>query len=272
MNLFRNILIFGIVFLMLVKTLFLISKHSKPIVNLPKQDILIEIKQKDSKVPEIVKEFNEINKKITSFNSDMRVRIWDNGMRFKVSGSLFYSKPNLFHMQTWFVMGKELDLGSNSTQFWYWSKRDKNPGLYYSSYEDYHNTRLKNPFNPIFMRESLGLDEIDVTDAKIIENDKTLSITWRKVNASNEKILYSMFLNKSDKRIQGTAISDLSENILACSEIQYIGVVPKRILYDWKEEKRSLVIEFRSPQINQDLSKHDWELPDYSPKINMGKE
>ena len=81
-----------------------------------------------------------------------------------------------------------------------------------------------------------------------------------------------MFLNKSNKRIQGVAICDLNENILACCEIEYIGIVPKKILYDWKEEKRSLVIEFNSPQINQDLSKYNWELPKYNPKIDMGKD
>jgi len=224
-------------------------------------------------IPLVIAELNEINSQVSGFDgSDVSVKIWENGMRFKISGSMSYEKPNNFRMKVWSIMGQEMDIGSNERLFWYWSKRDRYPGLYYADYSDYHKTRLKTPFNPVFMRESLGLNEIDTTDAKIVENEKHVMVSWQKTNASNEKILYSVLVNRLSKRIDGIVISDLSSKVIASCEIEYQGILPKKILYDWKEEQKSLVIEFSNPTINKKFSSSNWDLPRYSPKIDMGKE
>lgn len=80
-----------------------------------------------------------------------------------------------------------------------------------------------------------------------------------------------MFINKSIKRMDGLVISDLAGKILASCEITHEGLMPKRILYDWQEEQRSLTLEFYNPTINKSLDKTNWDLPRYYPRIDMGK-
>lgn len=219
-----------------------------------------------------INNFNDVNSKITSFySSNISVKVWENNVKFKVSGTMCYEKPKCFRFKIKTLLGPEMDFGSNNDLFWYWSKRDIHPGLYYASYDNYHKTRLKTPFNPVFMRESLGLDQIDFSDAKITENEKCYVVTWEKVSATNQKVLYSIFLDKLKKRINSIVISDTSGKVLASCEITHEGNLPKKILYDWKEEQRSLVLEFHTPVINKTLSKKLWELPSYQPKFDMSK-
>lgn len=112
-------------------------------------------------VPCEVNAVNFRNETIKSFScSDMEVKLWEGGMRIRLQGSLYYEKPKGFRMRINSVFGEEVDLGSNDDVFWYWSRRNKRKGLYYAHHEDFQKTRLKTPFNPLFIRASLGLDLI----------------------------------------------------------------------------------------------------------------
>jgi ADP-heptose:LPS heptosyltransferase len=232
-----------------------------------------QIVEEPPKTNLIIDEFNQVNSQITSFSSSqMIVKVWENDMRIKISGSMYYEKPKCFRFLVWTGVGRETDIGSNDEIFWYWSRRDRHPGLYYANYDDYTKTRLKTPFNPVFMRESLGLEQIDPKNAKIVDSEKHVMITWQKINASNNKILYSMFINKATKRMDGIVVSDLDGKTLASCEITYEGLLPKKILYDWQEEQRSLTIEFSDVEVNLSLDKKIWQMPRYLPRIDMGKE
>jgi len=269
----RFILILGIVCMTGITVLMMFTRLNEPRPTVKIIDEQFDALPVQPQIPLVIAELNEINSQVSGFDgSDVSVKIWENGMRFKISGSMSYEKPNNFRMKVWSIMGQEMDIGSNESLFWYWSRRDRYPGLYYAAYGDYHKTRLKTPFNPVFMRESLGLNEIDATNAKIVENEKHVMVSWQKTNASNEKILYSVLVNRLSKRIDGIVISDLSSKVIASCEIEYQGILPKKILYDWKEEQKSLVIEFSNPTINKKFSSSNWDLPRYSPKIDMGKE
>lgn len=268
----RVLLTLGIVCMTGITILMVVLKlnEQRPTVQLPEQEQFIVPTQK---IPAIVDEFNNINSQITGFEEkSVSVKIWENGMRFRITGSMYAENPNRFRMKVWSALGAEMDIGSNDELFWYWSRRDRHPGLYYAVYEDYQKTRLKTPFNPVFMRESLGLSQIDPTNAKIGENEKQIMLTWPRMNASNQSVLYSMFLNKSSKRMDGIVISDLSGTTIASCQVEYEGLLPKRILYDWQEEQRSLVLEFSRPMINQQIPPDHWNMPRYSPKIDMGKD
>ena len=267
----RLLLFSGIIFMTILTSVVLWTKLAEqiPIVQLP----IIPIVQNDPDpvIPATIIEFNKINAEIKTFeclNTD--VKVWENGIRLKIHGSVSYEKSVSFRMKIWSILGDETDIGSNEEMFWYWSRRDRNPGLYYAVYEDYPKTRLKTPFNPVFMRESLGLNEIDPKGAKITEDEKNIILTWIKPNATGQRVLYSVFLNKFNNRMQGIAISDLSGKILASCEIEYNGNLPAKIIYDWREEGRFLVLEFQNPSINKVLPKINWDRPHYVPKINMG--
>jgi hypothetical protein len=225
-------------------------------------------------VPEVILKINSRNSNIESFVVEkMRVKTWEKGARFKLDGSLFYKKDLFFRMQISSLFGEELDLGANDKIFWYWSRRDRQPGLYYAFYEDFTATRLKTPFNPMFLRVSLGLEEIDTKNAKIVSKNGFIAIVTQTINAMNQRVLYTLFVNEEKERIEGCLITDLNDNPLASCEIQsFSGDLPEKILYTWHEEKKMMLLEFENPQENVEISDTKWEIPRKEPKINMAEE
>lgn len=274
---FRLILGFSIIAMGILIFMFEMGMFDKkPNIQLHRRQEIVQAPTpvpEQIKIPALIEEFNAVNKYIATFSvADVVVKIWDNGMVFTLKGSIFYEKPQRFKMSVWSFFGDELDIGSNDEIFWYWSKRERHPTLYYAIHEDHPKTRLKTPFNPVFMRESLGLNEIDVKDAKIVESENDIMVSRQRLSGTGERILYSMFLSKVNKRVSGIVVSSLQGKPLATCEVQYEGAIPKRIAYDWHEEQRSLVLEFKNPVVNIALPETHWQKPKYQPQINMGEE
>lgn len=218
-------------------------------------------------------DYNRLNETIQTFAAEnITVKVWENGSRFKLSGSIHYEKPKRFRLKLRSLVGEELDLGSNDTVFWYWSRRDPRPGVYYAAHEDFYKTRLKTPFNPLFLRESLGLDTLDLTNAKVVEKGNEVMVVSLRKSATGRQVMYSMFLNKATNRMDGVIVSDTNGKPLASCQIAYNGNLPEKIIYEWHEEQRMLALEFKKPQVNVLISPKMWQLPDHKPHINMGEE
>lgn len=251
------------------------SKLPKTSLNEIKIDMQFLEETKTEKLKNLIlEEVNAKNQNAKSFVSDdVLVKIWENGQRFKLKADIQYQKPNGFRMIISSIMGKELDLGSNNQKFWYWSRRDRYPGLYWSYYEDFEKTRLKTPFNPIFMKSSLGLEVLDLEKAKIVENEKEIMLTYNQVDSMGRPILYSVFVNKDKKQIDGFLITDMDKKLLVSCEIRsYRGIVPSEILYSWHEENRMMSISLNDGEINKKTKMESFLTPSLKPEINMAEE
>lgn len=228
------------------------------------------------KMPQLVAEINEKNKAIRSIWCDsVSLKSWERGFQFRLNGTIQYEKPNRFRMRVSSLFSEELDLGSNDEIFWYWSRRDKKPGVYWAYYPDFPKTRLKTPFSPIFMRTSFGLDEIDTkTVFKVEEDVDSIFLFQQQMNGSNKPIICCTYINKLHRQITGFLITDVQGNNLASCEVQEFGTngLPFRILYDWKEENRTLLVELTNLRVNYAIDPKNWEPPNRSPKINMANE
>ncbi len=223
-------------------------------------------------VPELIKKINARNKSITSIYCDnVKVKVWKNGSRYKISGSMYYEKPTKFRLKISSIMGDELDLGSNNKLFWYWSRRDKDPGLHYAKHEDYNKTRLKSGFNPRFMMRSLGIAEIVINEkTKVVETEKDWIIVHRKKNASGKPILVSIFFSKAKEVIDGIIVTDMNGKPHASADIQgHQNGLPTKILYVWHTENQALLLEFRKVRVNQRISSQKWRMPNKKPQLNM---
>lgn len=219
---------------------------------------------------------NNKNKSIKSLTANnVTVKIWEGGFRFRLKGEMNYEKEKLFRIVISSIIGEELDLGANNDIFWYWSRRDRNPALYFAHYEDYNKTRLKTPFNPVFLRSSLGLEEIVLNaDSKMVNKDEFLTVINKTKNSMGESILHSTVINTTNELIQGFVITDLDNNLLVSSEIQERNEqgIPEKIFYTWHEENRALFLEFSNPVVNEPISSDTWNIPNKNPKIDMGNE
>jgi hypothetical protein len=236
-----------------------------------------EIKEPSKPAPKqhpVIRSINERNAKIKTFSSsDIVVKVWQNGMRFKLSGNMYYEKDLNFRMKFRSIFGKEVDLGANEELFWYWSRRDERKGLHYATYEDYNRTRLKTPFNPIFIRESLGLGQIKTKDAYVTETEKNIVIISQFKNSIGKTVLRYTFIEKANQKFIGSLITDKEGNPIAIAEIlEYNGDVPKSVLYTWYAENKILYLDFVDPQFNTQIDESNWQMPNIKPQINMGEE
>jgi hypothetical protein len=273
----RTILVTGIILLSILM-LFSLWVRFEPF---PKRDTLAvrqiqkqlsEFKEIED-VPQIVQDLNQKNSLVRSFVCEkISVKTWERGLRIRLSADVHYEKDDRFRLIISSAFGSEMDLGTNDEIFWYWSRRDREPGVYWAAYENYHKTRLKTPFNPVFMRDTLGFNEVD-TDARVGETDEYMMLVYDRYNALGQPVLYTIIVDKENTLIDGVFVTDMDGVPLATADIQrYPDGLPKRILYTWHEENRMLSMEFNQPQINLSLSSTYWVPPNKKPKINMAEE
>jgi hypothetical protein len=256
---------------LLLAMVFIVFKNDRPSNTIVVPSV--PINEPPAKIPDVIRLVNASNAGISSFAcEEITIRTWNKSMKNRLQGKLYYQLPKDFRFYVQSVMGLELDLGSNDTVFWFWSKRNKEPGLYYAHYEDYTKTRLKTPLNPMWLRASLGLDQIDTTHARFIETTKEVAVIHESVSATQEQIFVYTFVDKGMSKIRGFALTDCQNNVLATAEITYVDNLPVKIFYAWNEEERYMQIEFANPVINASLNPKFWEMPLFSPQINMAKD
>lgn len=256
--------------------LYFMMFGSAPEPTLTQQTRPIEhiLEEPEVSLPDLVHEINQRNSQIQTFTcDDVAIKTWERGIKVRLKAELHYEKDLSFRMILDSVFGKELDLGSNDKMFWYWSRRDKHPGLYWSFHEDFYKTRLKTPFNPMFMRDTLGLNEIPQEGAKVGETEGKVIIVYEKYDSMMRPILYTIVINKTYKVVEGILVTDMGGNPLAVAEIkEHQNGLPAEILYTWYEEDKVLLLRFNNPKVNQSLSSNLWTPPNETPKIDMSKE
>ncbi len=223
-------------------------------------------------VPELIQRINVRNESITSFSCDnVKVKVWQDGSRYRLSGSVHYEKHKRFRFRISSIFGDELDLGSNNELFWYWSRRDKDPGLHYAKHEDYNKTRLKSGFNSHFMMRSLGITKILIDEeTKVVETKEDWIVVYRRKNAMGEPILVSIFVSKADEAIAGFIVTDMDGKPQSSADIQgRQNGMPTKILYVYHAEDQALLLEFIGISINKSISSQKWKMPNRQPQLNM---
>lgn len=265
--------------LVLLNFIFLIifvyyKEHVTALKPIKDNDYIINYNNKINLNNTIVKNLNKKNSAIRSIVfSNCDIYIWRKNLRLKFNSNIFYNKETNFHMEIFSLFGKELDLGSNQEVFWYWSKREKPPALYWAYFEDFHKTRLKNPFDPLFIKSTLGIDEIKLEDAIFNENNKEIIISYKKIGSNGEELYFSIFICKKLNLINKFLLQNKNrKNLAICEIIREKNYLIKEIKYLWKEEEIKMSIIINSIKKNIDIDPKNFELPNLEPKINIANE
>lgn len=246
-----------------------LTDRQKQFSNLPDAPV-----KPKAELPAVVKEINERNSNIKAIScDDLEMKIWLNGHRYRLTGSLHYEKPRNFRMEISSILGKEVDVGSNQQVFWYWSRRDKDPGLHWAKHEDLEKTRLKTPFNPAFLRATLGVEILPSENVKVIEKGKDIMLVYPRTGANGEPLLFAVFVNKDKKRVDGYVVTNNSGQTVAACEVQeYSNGLPTKILYNWYEEGRVMLMVLNRPKLNPSIPPSVWQMPNIERKVNMAEQ
>lgn len=270
----RNILLAGIVLMTVVIGVAVFLKFERP----PSSFVPAQLPQitppSPAEVPIANRLLSEINTKITTIRSfsceDVRIKIWEKGMRFKLTGRLYCEKPRNFRFMVRSTIAEELDLGSNGEVFWFWSRKNKTPGLFYADHEDYYRTRLKTPFNPIWIKDSLGYSELTAFQS-LKETDSDWVFVNQTKNAAGQPVLQCRFVEKVTQYFRATVLANNEGKVLASAEIRdRVGGVPNHVLYSWYEEGgHHMELEFNNLLLNVSIDPSLWNMPRIEPSIDM---
>ena len=227
-------------------------------------------------ITNLVRRINVNNRKINNFQASVSASIWHRGVRYLLRGKLYYEKPSNFRLVLGNVFGREFDMGSNEKLFWYWSKREKERHVYYAFHSDYHKTRLKIPFHPVFIRESLGLDDIDLSSYRLLYHNKDYAVLCREYYHYYEGKFYRyIFLNKKYGCIEGFILGHqidhpIAECIIGRSKQEDVPF--NSLLYFWNQEEIIMKVSFVKFVENTTIDNDVWQMPDYDPRINMAED
>jgi len=223
-------------------------------------------------IPAFIDDLNLRNRGIRSvWYNHIKLHVKDR-VTVRLEGFMGYEKPRKFKMQLRSFFGKELVVGSNDQYFWFWSKRMDPPALYYCEHENLYRSRLKTPFHPIWIMESLGLGQISVKNAKLDVIGDYWKVTEIRVNTLGQKVMKTTLIDTNTKAVVGHYIHDRSRLIVSSEVEEFYRIdshmVPKKIRTIWHEEGVELQWFFSEPKLNIPMG--EVELPDQNPRINIG--
>jgi len=217
---------------------------------------------------------NEKNAQIHSIKyNQFKIKTSENPIR--LVGFIAYEKPQKFRMMIYSILVQESDIGSNDEIFWFWSRRMRNPSLYWAKHEDVNKTRLKPLFRPDWIMDSLGINFVE-NAASVSRDGKYYKILERTRGVGGKEFLKITLINPQELRIVGIYLHDYSK-LIASTEIKDIYLVngyavPKRIVMTWHEENVYIEWNMPQPQINLSFEEGLWEKPSSRNEVNLGKE
>lgn len=224
----------------------------------------------NNEVLSLLKTINTKNSRIKNIVcTDVQIRA--KGLPFQLKSTLLFEKEKNFRMIVKSIFGKELDIGSNDDQFWFWSKRMNPPALYFSAHKDLYKTRLKTPFHPLLLMESLSINKIKTDQVKFYKNDKYLLLEEEWTSPMNVPVIKKILIDLNLGAIKGHYLYD-DGGLVASAEIKKISNgLPSEIIIIWYEENIAMSWKLDNLRINQMIDPNYWKLPNYRKTINMGK-
>ncbi len=222
---------------------------------------------------EVIHKINEQNAKISSLQGDLGI---ETKKRFvNLTGKVAFKKDRYFRFQVNSRLGKEMDLGSNESDFWFASSQYENGTLFYCSHDKVGEARLKTPFHPVWMMDSLGFNRIDTTGVTLMDKDSYLAVIRDTEDARKQPCRVVTMIDPKKARVCGYYLYNQAGSLLASSEVMKYdstGVYPRKWSMRWNEEGLSMELELLNPSVNHSVDPAQWRMPAAKRSVDMSKD
>lgn len=230
----------------------------------------------DATARQIVMHLNDNTRKLHGWRTT-RAKIATHGSLVpKADATIVVESPRNFRLVAANPMGgKEVDLGSNSEQFWFWVRRNEEKQVVVASH-DLDPERMRKfpfPFQPDWILETMGVIEIDPDEDLTLEPGppgkdlvkliasrtspqgfkvRKVTVVDRRLGVIREHALY-------DPRNQLIARAVLSQHTTRVSPI-----LPMRIDLEWPQAQVGLTMTLSDVEVNPaHYSQKTWTLPNF---------
>lgn len=249
--------------------------QSTPVEPVPEVSNYAEIENKGDKVEikqidPLIEKIQAENKEIKTFScKNLTLKVLQKGRAFTLTGFLYYEKDKNFRMKLNSFRGAELDIGSNDTHFWFWSKSMRPAALYYARHGFIDKTRLRDPFNPLWIMKSLGVDEINL-DAKFVTIDEKIYANEDVKSARGKEMIRSCVIDKVTKDISAYYLFNKDNTFVTITQIKRDAEnLPNGISTSWAEEDVSMEFIFHNAEKNKIPKRDIFVMPNHINKIDM---
>lgn len=221
---------------------------------------------------EVIRQINLQNAKIDTLQGDLDI---DTKKRFvSLHGKLAFQKEKNFRFVIHSRMGKEMDLGSNESDFWFMSSQYENNTLFYCRHDLVGQARLKTPFHPVWMMDSLGFNRIDTEDVTLMNKDSYLAVIKDTEDARKLPCRIVTMVDPKKSRVCGFYLYNQEGSLLASSEVMKYdssGLYPRRWSMRWNVEGLSMELELLNPSVNHPVDPAQWRMPAAKRVVDMSK-
>ena len=200
-------------------------------------------------------------------------------LTFNVEGEMAFSKPMQSNIVFNSRFGREVQIGSNESEFWFYSKRMDQPGLYYARHEDLSRTRLKAPFHPLWLMQGLGLEPLTFSATPRFEIDRdAVKVVAEERGPNGRGVRRVALITTADSTIRGSYLYDGEDALIASVEINDRGgpplFVPNKLRLVWVHEGEKVVmdVELKNQKTNVGQRERFTRPVGYGRAINMAAE
>ena len=233
------------------------------------------------KAEELVRAVNENAQRVRTLKTDVKMEGKFDGTTANPDALLAYERtyapgsaptPPNFRMMAQ-VLGKtEVDLGSNSQEFWFHVPRAA-PSVQYCSYTDFRGGRAQLPFpiQPEWIVEALGVAEYDPKGVYTVEQDKTTyQLVETTVNPQGQTVYKVTSFSKTPAKgnpypvISRVLLDSTRKNLIYTAAVvrnqtdpKSGAVVPAEVKLIWPKERIELAMRLEKLEVNVPYSRED---------------
>jgi hypothetical protein len=232
------------------------------------------VKPAPSEVPQVVDLVAYLNNNaqgIPGIQSDDVTLTCQQGLFPKVTltGLLRCQGPRNFRLGGNLMGSREVDLGSNDQEFWYWIKRG-DPFQVYCSYQALEQGQVQKlpfPFQPDWVLEAMGMGKYGPADRyQLSSDDTTLKLIERTRSPQGQMVKKVIVFNRNkavapnQPQITAFLLLDDATNKEICSchiserlIIANKGEIPRKFELRWPEQKLTLGIRLDGVTANAQI-------------------
>jgi len=181
-----------------------------------------------------------------------------------LTANMACQKPNGFRLVAKAV-SDEVDLGSNSQEFWFWVKRNDPPYLFHCSYDEFRrgNVSLPFPFQPEWIIEAMGIAQYDpAKEYKLTPKGNTIELVEAATSPQGRPIKKVTVFNRNatpagTPQVIAHKLLDEKDKEICTAQIYVMqvdpvsqAVIPRRVHLVWPSEKLEMRLTLDKTQIN----------------------
>lgn len=180
-------------------------------------------------------------------------------------GMMVCQKPRNLRLSARVGGNTQVDLGSNSNEFWYWIAKAEPPYLFHCNYEDLPRVRrMPFPFQPDWVMETLGLAELDPNKKyQVVAKSNQFELIENTQSAQGEPVRKVTVFSRAPSSVQVVAhkLQDARGQDICVANVSDVqqdaasgAVFPRVVQLVWTAEKIKLKLKLNEVLVNQALT------------------